>query len=74
MVKIERLYIEHMISEKTKNEYNALRVDYLTEDNEYVTQNVTFDNNVLLVLADLSPSVFAKKLKEVGDYIELKLI
>lgn len=71
MVEIKKLYIEHSKSEKSKNEYDVLKCEYATEDGELIVQNITFDNAVLLVLADLSPSIFAKKLKNVGDTIVL---
>ena len=71
MLDIEKLYIQHLKSEKTKNEYNALNIDYLDADGEIVTQPVSFDSNVCLVLSDMSNNQFNKALKNVGSEIVL---
>lgn len=73
MVEIKKVVIERQKSEKTKNEFNVLNFYYAVDGGAVECQAITFDKNVMLVLADLSPSAFDRKLAKVGDTINIKL-
>ena len=61
-----KLFIEKKKSEKSNKEFNALVADM-----GYVTQVLTYDNAIMINLANLAPADYYKRLEKVGNQIVL---
>lgn len=73
MVELKKLYVEKKVSEKSKKEYACLMADYVV-DGVVETQTITFDTNIMLVLTDLSPSAFDRKLATAGAVVNIPFV